>query len=103
MLNLHFYSQECKIEMTVMSGANKTVQLLADQVTFFCVCKRTDQTQVLMMDKDKIPKKFSLLKFEDKDLIMFTITNLTLTKKGIGNMVYLALKLKRKITTDLSY
>ena len=44
-----------------------------------------------------------MLKFEDKDLIMFTITNLTLTKKGIGNMVYLALKLKRKITTDLSY
>ena len=53
------------------------------------------------MDKDKIQKKFSMLKFEDKDLIMFTITNLTLTKKEIGNMVYMALKLKRKITTEL--
>ena len=53
------------------------------------------------MDKDKIQKKFSMLKFEDKDLIMFTITNLTLTKKEIGNMVYMALKLKRKIATEL--
>ena len=28
-------SQECKIEMTVMSGANKTVQLSSDQVIFY--------------------------------------------------------------------
>ena len=45
------------------------------------------------MDKDKIQKKFSMLKFEDKDLIMFTITNLTLSEKQFGNMVYMALKL----------
>ena len=31
----------------------------------------------------------------------FTVTNLTLTKKEIGNMVYMALKLKRKIATEL--
>ena len=54
-----------------------------------------------MMDKDKIQRKFSMLKFEDKDLIMFTITHLTLTKKEMGNMVYMALKLKRKIATEL--
>ena len=45
------------------------------------------------MDKDKIPTEFSLLRFEDRDLTMFTVTNLTLTKKEIGNMVYMALKL----------
>ena len=53
------------------------------------------------MDKDKIPTEFSLLRFEDRDLTMFTITNLTLTKKEIGNMVYMALNLKRKIATEL--
>ena len=54
-----------------------------------------------MMDKDKIQRKFSQLSFEDRDLTMFTVTNLTLTKKEIGNMVYMALKLKRKIATEL--
>ena len=53
------------------------------------------------MDKDKIQRKFSQLSFEDRDLTMFTVTNLTLTKKEIGNMVYMALKLKRKIATEL--
>ena len=31
----------------------------------------------------------------------FTVTNLTLTKNEIGNMVYMASKLKRKIATEL--
>ena len=53
------------------------------------------------MNKDKIQRKFSQLSFEDRDLTMFTVTNLTLTKKEIGNMVYMALKLKRKIATEL--
>ena len=53
------------------------------------------------MDKDKIQREFSQLSFEDRDLTMFTITNLTLTKKDKGNMVYMALKLKRKVTTEL--
>ena len=53
------------------------------------------------MDKDKIQREFSRLSFEDRDLTMFTITNLTLNKKEIGNMVYMALKLKRKIATEL--
>ena len=54
-----------------------------------------------MMDKDKIQREFSLLTFEDRDLTMFTVTNLTLGKKEKGNMVYMALKLKRKVTTEL--
>ena len=54
-----------------------------------------------MMNKEKIQGKFSQLSFEDRDLTMFTVTNLTLTKKEIGNMVYMALKLKRKIATEL--
>ena len=53
------------------------------------------------MDKDKIEREFSQLSFEDRDLTMFTVTNLTLTKKEIGNMVYMALNLKRKIATEL--
>ena len=53
------------------------------------------------MNKDKIQRKFSQLLLRDRDLTMFTVTNLTLTKKEIGNMVYMALKLKRKIATEL--
>ena len=53
------------------------------------------------MDKDKIQREFFQLSFEDRDLTMFTITNLSLTKKDKGNMVYMALKLKRKVTTEL--
>ena len=54
-----------------------------------------------MMDRDNIRRKFSELTLEDRDLTMFTVTNLTLTKKEIGNMVYMALKMKRKIATEL--
>ena len=53
------------------------------------------------MDKDKIQREFSQLSFEDRDLTMFTVTNLTMNKKEISNMVYMALKLKRKIATEL--
>ena len=54
-----------------------------------------------MMDRDNIRMNFFQLTLEDRDLTMFTITNLTLTKKDIGNMVYVALKLKRKVATEL--
>ena len=53
------------------------------------------------MDKDKIQKEFSQLSFEDRDLTMFKVTNLTLSKTEFGNMVIMALKLKRKVTTEL--
>ena len=47
------------------------------------------------------PRSFSDLKNEDTDLTMFTITKLTLTKEQGRNMVYMAMKLKRKVVTEL--
>ena len=52
-----------------------------------------------MSNKLSKPKNFWNLKDEDKDLTMFTISNLTLTKED--NMVYMAIKLKRKVVTEL--
>ena len=57
--------------------------------------------QVTMMNKQKSRKSFVQLKSEDLDLTMFTITNLTLAEEENTNMVYMALKLKRKIVTEL--
>ena len=54
-----------------------------------------------MMDRDKIRRGFSQLTLEDRDLTMFTVTNLTLTKNETVNMVYMTLKLKRKLITEL--
>ena len=54
-----------------------------------------------MVDKKKIQKLFGELKEEDVDLTMFTITNLTLNNEINTNMVCMALKLKRKFTTEL--
>ena len=54
-----------------------------------------------MMDRDKIRRDFSKLTLEDRDLTMFIVTNLTLTKKAIGNMVIMALKLTRKVASEL--
>ena len=57
------------------------------------------------MDKEKTPILLasfpSQLKPDDQDLTMFTITNLILVKIKNGNMVYMALKLKRKIAMEL--
>ena len=53
------------------------------------------------MDRDQNRRHFSQLTLKDRDLTMFTVTNLTLTKKETGNMVYMALKLKRKVATEL--
>ena len=46
-----------------------------------------------------MPTKFAGLDDTDKDLTMFTITNLVLTNED--DMVHMALKLKRKVVTDL--
>ena len=54
-----------------------------------------------MMNKQKSRKSFGQLKSEDLDLTMFTITNLDLVKQKNANMVYMALKLKRKVVTEL--
>ena len=52
-----------------------------------------------MMDKKRKPTKFTGLDDTDKDLTMFTITNLVLTNED--DMVHMTLKLKRKVVTEL--
>ena len=49
------------------------------------------------MNNGKKLTSFARLKAEDRDLTMFTITNLVLREEPNGNMVYMALKLKRKV------
>ena len=51
------------------------------------------------MNKDSEAKVFKQLEFNDKDLIMFTITDLRLHKKK--KQVHLVINLKRKIQTEL--
>ena len=53
------------------------------------------------MNKEKQRKSFGQLKSEDLDLTMFTITNLTLVNEANNNMVYMAVRLKRKVATEL--
>ena len=53
------------------------------------------------MNRRKSRKSFGQLEFEDLDLTMFTIRNLTLKQEGSANMVFMALKLKRKVATEL--
>ena len=52
-----------------------------------------------MMNKKRRPTNFTNLNDTDKDLTMFTITSLTLTKED--DMVHMTLKLKRKVVTEL--
>ena len=52
-----------------------------------------------MSNKLRKPRTFRDLNNNDRDLTMFTITNLTLTKEE--NMVSMAIKLKRKVVTEL--
>ena len=51
------------------------------------------------MNKDGKAKGFKQLEFEDKDLIMFTITDLRLEKSK--EQVHMVISLKRKIQTEL--
>ena len=53
------------------------------------------------MDRDIIERDFSKLTLEDRDMTMFTVTNLTLENQKVGNVVFMALKLKRKVATEL--
>ena len=54
-----------------------------------------------MANKQSELKAFGKLKDEDKDLTMFTITNLTMYRQKKRNVVSMALKLKRKVSTEL--
>ena len=79
-----------------------TVKLFADKVTiiifFFSYVLHC---QILMTNKLSEPKIFWDLTADDRDLTMFTISNLTLAKEENRNMVYMAIKLKRKVVTEL--
>ena len=54
-----------------------------------------------MSNKMGKPKSFRNLEDEDKDLTMFSITNLTLAKDKHAGLVSMAIKLKRKVVTEL--
>ena len=54
-----------------------------------------------MMNEKKNQMNFWQLMPEDLDLTMFMITNLNLTKEENSNMVYMAVKLKRKVAMEL--
>ena len=54
-----------------------------------------------MMNMDSLPRKFEELNPWDKELTMFTIKNLVLKNDENGNLVYMALTLKRKVATEL--
>ena len=52
-----------------------------------------------MMNKDSEAKGFKQLEFDDKDLIMFSITDLRLEKRK--EQVHMVISLKRKIQTEM--
>ena len=52
-----------------------------------------------MMNRDSEAKGFKQLEFEDKDLIMFTMTDLRLEKNK--EKVHIVISLKRKMQTEL--
>ena len=52
-----------------------------------------------MMNKDSEAKGFKRLEFEDKNLVMFTITDLRLEKRR--EQVHVVINLKRKIQTEI--
>ena len=54
-----------------------------------------------MTDEYSLPRYFDHLNWWDKELTMFTIIDLQLKNDPNGNIVYMALKLKRKIATEL--
>ena len=54
-----------------------------------------------MTNVDSLPRYFEDLNPWDKELTMFTITNLELKNDPNGNIVYMALRLKRKVATEL--
>ena len=87
--------------MTVESLSQNTVKLLAEKVKSFSFHFHNISYQVLMSDKLRQPKSFEELRDEDKDLTMFKVTNLTLTNEENRNMVSMAIKLKRKVVTEL--
>ena len=54
-----------------------------------------------MSNKSNQPLNFWELLADDKDLTMFSMIDLSLEKEENANMVFMALKLKRKVVTEL--
>ena len=93
-------SQECKIKMTTASLASATVELQRGQVRKENFSSLESMTiQVLMVNKSSQAKVFKTLEVEDKDLIMFTITDQRLEKSS--QQVHMVLSLKRKVQTEM--
>ena len=65
----------------------------------FSLLIKSIKQQVLMMNKDSEAKGFKRLEFDDKDLVMFTITDLRLEKSR--EQVHVVINLKRKIQTEI--
>ena len=65
----------------------------------FSLLIKSIKQQVLMMNKDSEAKGFKRLEFDDKDLVMFTITDLRLEKSR--EQVHVVINLKRKIQTEM--
>ena len=64
--------------MTVQSLSMNTVNLLADKVkTVIYILRTLLRSQILMSNKLSEPKGFWDLTADDRDLTMFTISNLT--------------------------
>ena len=62
-------------------------------------CTLFSRYQVLVLDKNSIAHQFKNLVPEDKDLIMFAITDVSLAKAG--QQVKMVIVLKRKILKEL--
>ena len=93
-------SQECKIKMTTASLASATVELQRGQVRKeYLSSLESMAIQVLMVNKSSQAKVFKTLEMEDKDLIMFTITDQRLEKSS--QQVHMVLSLKRKVQTEM--
>ena len=78
-----------------------TIKILADKVKSFLFLFIAQNFQVLISNKLSKSKRFWELSDDDRDLTTFTITNLTLAKEKDENMVHMAIKLKRKVVTEL--
>ena len=57
------------------------------------------QKQVWVVDSNNVAKEFDKLASQEKDMPMFTMTNLTLQRSD--NLVFLSILLKRKLGKEL--
>ena len=117
-------AQDCKINMTVDNLSMDKAKLFAEQVDlkfwskvlissrksylhenippiFIMTSFHLFALQVLLLDKETRPKNFEKLNPIDRDLIMCTITNLSLVEEIKTSLVCMNFKLKRKVSNEL--